>query len=118
MSDILEKLNNQGTDKTRFFYDEEPIGVHAPDMGRKEYSRMEADMKNYNIEKEKYSLYAWNDVSGFDYWNEEGHCGYTNYIMIEISIEDVTSLNDEDLEQLEQDIDKFHSHFYQYHNID
>ena len=104
-----------GEEEQRLFVNDSlRIDVFAPAMGRKKYEEMEKDLDEYAIKRDKYHVYAWNDCSGFDYWNNESEM---NYIQITVWIENDV-LSKEERDQLVEDVDDLHNHFSKYNNIE
>jgi len=108
------KLVYDGGDDNRLFYDGDRIDVYAPAIGYNKYRTMEKELRNFEIKREKYTVYAWNDISGWNYWKQEGEC---NYIQITACLNN-SNLNDIEIQQLIEDIDTAHCEFYHYHTID
>jgi hypothetical protein len=94
------------------------IDVHAPTMGKKEYTRMEKLLDKECITKDEYEVYAWNDVSGWKYWNKEGKeqgVHGMNYIMITANITDVENV---DLSELKRDMEEMWQTFQGFNNFE
>jgi len=103
--DLAEKtgLTFDGGDN-RLFRDLD-ISVYASEMNEAEYSLMESQIETVVIDRDAYSVYAWNDVSGFDYWHSQGFDGDSNYIQVTVSVKDASQV---DVAQLIQDVDAVH----------
>lgn len=112
-------LTFDGGDDTRLFADDDRrISVFAKTLGWNQYQHMEKKLSELEIDREKYCVYAWNDISGYHYWkNEELESHSGNYIQITVHIKD-TMLNGEELKQLENDVENLYCEFYEFHNID
>ena len=73
-----------------------------------EYEKVEEKIQNFSIERPKYTVYAWCDVSGFNYWiKQQEECNYIQ-ISVVFSVDDITL---DEVKQLEKDIDKAYNHF-------
>lgn len=93
--------------------DNRRIDVFAQDMSKKRYNEMEKDINSFKIKGEGYTIYAWNDCSGFNYWQKSSPYD-SNYIQISATIE-----NDEvDPIKLNDDMEKAYNHFCVYDNRD
>jgi len=123
MEELSEKTGlswDGGKDDNRLFADggflcdDNEIRVYAPTMGIERYAEMEKDLNDFDIKREKYTVYACNDMSGFDYWNKEDE---TNYIQITANIDD-SDLSPEELTQLVDDVWECFYHFEEYDNIE
>lgn len=104
---------------SRLFYDQENIVVYAQLMSEEEYEEM-CKALDFEIKGDGYTVYGWNDVSGYKYWtrdkNSEPHTWDSNYIQITVSIEDIDKVNPE---KMKKDAEKLFNKFYcSYHNID
>ena len=75
---------------------------------------METDIKGYQIKGNGYTVYAWNDVSGYDYWKREGEGNSSNYIQITVAIE----TPDVDPVTIKKDVETAYDHFCMYDNTD
>jgi len=121
MAKISEKTKlifDGGDDNRLFVDDEQRITVFAKTLGWNDYQRMEKMLRNFTIKRDKYQVYAWNDVSGYQYWRDgEETCQDSNYIQITASISD-SNLNDIELEQLKNDIDDVYYEFEEFDNVD
>lgn len=83
---LAEELDlcHDGSDDVRLFDDREPIRVYAECMDEEEYSRMEKDLNSFEVKGPGFMAYAWNDISGYEYWKDnEG-----NYIQVTVVIID------------------------------
>lgn len=74
---------------------------------------MESRIRKFQIKRDKYTVYVWNDCSGWHYWKNEG----LNYIQITAHI-NAANLTDDEVEQLKDDIDTAYYEFEGFHNID
>ena len=90
--------------------DEYRINVYAADMSKKEYKDMQKDL-NKTIIGKGYSVTAWNNSSGYEYWSEDKN--EANYIMITVHVNDISLVNKEDMNR---DAIKLFYHFSQYDN--
>lgn len=95
-----------------FFRDqtEDSIMVHAPTMGREKYQAMEKDLQRTFFKNDDYEIYAWNDISGFDYWNKDDE---HNYIMITVAIDNPDEI---DIDELYNELDKCWAHYSNLYN--
>lgn len=119
LSNIAEKtgLTQDSLGESRLFADDLRIDVHAPTMGKELYEQMEKDIDKAHIKRDYYEVYCWNDCSGFDYWNEEGGHGGTNYIQIEVNIikpNPCLFLTD----MIKSDVEKVYDMVCTYHNTE
>lgn len=103
-------LTLDSNDETRLFKDDEKIHVYAQIMNQSDYDQMEKKIKETQIQGDGYSVYAWNDVSGFNYWHNDNSA---NYIQITASIKDIEEINPE---KLKSDIDKLYNEFCLFDN--
>lgn len=73
MRELAKKTGLQfdGGDDYRLFVDDEQIRVFAFFMSEDQYDRMEEEIDDLNIQGDGYSVYAWNDVSGYKYWSSD-----------------------------------------------
>ncbi len=112
----ISKLTNLSHDgdqgDNRLHYEQDRINVFASVMTRKEYDKMEKDISKKSIKGKGYEVYAWNDISGFDYWNNDTD---GNYIQITVQLTDLNKLN---IEQLKQDADSLFEYFQKYDNLE
>jgi hypothetical protein len=104
-------------DNRIFIGDQASITVHAPTLGKESYEQMEKELSDFNIKKDSYEIIAWNDISGWDYWYNEGkdHFSGCNYIMIQAVIIDIDNV---DVKELFNDMVKGYNAFCQYDNFD
>jgi len=89
MKKLAEKtgLTFDGGDDNRLF----PSGMFSVDvskMSKKEYAEMEKAINSAEAKGEGFEVYAWNDVSGYEYWKSQGESGDFNYIMVTAAILD------------------------------
>ena len=77
--------------------------IHWYSLNEKEYGEIEGKINEFSIKRDNYQVYAWCDVSGFDYWmvNQEE----PNYIQITVQFNKY-EVDDIDLEKLQEDIDE------------
>lgn len=73
-----------------------------------EYNEIERKINNSIIEKEKYSIYSWCDVSGYHYWVEQME--EPNYIQITVCF-NTTEFTEEEEMQFIKDFESFYSDF-------
>lgn len=119
MKALADKTNLtfDGGDDNRLFRDQPMITVHAPTLGYNSYRTMEKELRDFEIDKPKYTVYAWNDSSGWNYWKEEGLTGGTNYIQITVVIKDVNLFPIEVI-NLIHDVNELYDFFEKYDNMD
>lgn len=92
-------VGNNGED-TRLFYDAESlIAVFACKMSKKDWTEMEHTMNHAEMDREHYTVYAWNDSSGYKYW----YGNDSNYIMITVDIKDAIKITKTLCEQIKKD---------------
>lgn len=73
-----------------------------------DYEKVEDKISNFEIKRPKYTVFAWCDVSGFDYWiKQQQDC---NYIQITVSFNQ-EDLDTEEVAQLQKDVNKAYDHF-------
>lgn len=82
-----------GLDDTRLHA--ETIHVDVSAMSEAEYEEMEESIGEFEIQGHGFTLYAWNDSSGYEYWKADD--GDSNYIQLTASIDADTELNPEEL---------------------
>lgn len=116
MKEIAEaaKLQWDGGDDDRMFYDDEYIAVYANLLTEDAYDKMETEMEA-EIKGVGYTVYAWNDSSGFAYWKKQGKVGDHNYIQITAHITDRKKV---DPAKLRADVEKLHGKLCHWHNVD
>lgn len=111
-------LTFDGGDDTRLFIEDSRfIEVHAPTLGYNYYRTMEKELRDFEIDKEKYTVRAWNDCGGWEYWKKEGLLGSTNYIQVTVHIKDV-NLTEKEVVELIHDTNEVYDKFCWYHNTD
>jgi hypothetical protein len=107
-------LDFDGGDDDRLHGDTD-IWVYANLLTQDEYRKMENDLNSFKIKGKGYFVYAWNDVSGYKYWKEQGETDEDpNYIQITASITGDPA--EVDASQLASDVDKAKAHFDRYGN--
>lgn len=128
--DSLEyKFEYNGNGDTRIFLsrDNFDIFVHAPTLGEGSYNEMEQEIADFRIKGLYHEVYVWNDISGWDYWNNEGneHYGNSNYIMVTLNIdmEAVETLAKGNTSKLDyglmyKDMITAYNKFSDYHNLE
>lgn len=60
-------LTHDGSNDNRLFA--EMIHTHSKDFSEEEYDAMEEEINNYSYIGKGFEVYAWNDGSGYKYWN-------------------------------------------------
>lgn len=60
-------------------------------MTSKEYKAMERDLNKYSVEGKGFTIGAWNDSSGYIYWNKTME--ENNYVQVTAYITDLNSVN-------------------------
>lgn len=116
IADILN-MDYDGNGDDRLFHPEN-INTFVNLMDRDEYSQLEKELNDTKqIDRKNYTVYAWNDVSGYDYWHEGGKFQDSNYIQVTAHIKNV-NLSSSELKQLENDIDELYWHFSGYDNTE
>lgn len=68
---------------------------------KKEYTAMEKHIRKFSIKGPGFEVYAWNDISGYDYWTLEQE--EDNYIQITALILDLKKVNKEKLKSAIED---------------
>lgn len=116
MKELAKKtdLKYDGGDDTRLFV-ENSLTVFVLPMSEENYKKMEEDLASYSIKGEGYSVYGWNDVSGFNYWKNSGESGDANYIQVTVDIENPDVV---DPVKIKKDVQSATNHFEQYENGD
>lgn len=109
----LSQLTFDGGEDSRLFADDE-FDISVFPTTKREYMRMEKKMAKFEIKREKYSVYVWNDCSGYDYWKNMKEC---NYIKITANIEN-PDLSFVEVHQLKLDILAAYDEFCEFHNIE
>ena len=75
---------------------------------KEEYENVENELITTEKHGNGYTVYAWCDISGYDYWiNQEQEC---NYIQISVAF-NKQSINKSELAQLRKDIDNIYEKF-------
>ena len=100
-------LTHDGQDDNRIF--DEMITTNSLQMSEKEYKAMEKDINSFSIRGQDFACGAWNDSSGFNYWNKQQK--ENNYIQITVYIKDPRNVNSEDVRMA---IRKARNHFAKY----
>lgn len=77
-------------------YDAEMIYTNSEEYSRDEYAAMEKEIQR-TIYGKGFEIYAWNDSSGYNYWNNIMR--ESNYIQLTVEILDQTILDMEELNQ-------------------
>lgn len=93
----LEKavgLTFDGGDDTRLF--DEIIYADTLSLTKKQYKKMEAELNKFLIKGMGFIVYAWNDVSGYNYWTKQMQ--EDNYIQITADIENAVNVDVDELE--------------------
>lgn len=101
-----------GADDNRLFVSDYPC-VNASQMSRKEYKAMEKDINSFELKGAGFTVYCWNDCSGYDYWRDFEENG-DNYCMVTANIENI---NEVSVAELKQAMDTALDHFMQYENM-
>lgn len=109
---VLKACQLTQQDETTLDLDDIHINVFPQYMTKDEYAAMETDIRKTIITRVSYKIYTWNDISGYEYWKNDGD---GNYIQITVSIKNLKKLN---IKQLKLDIDKIRDHFDSYDNIE
>ena len=95
-----------GANEDRLFT--ETIHTFSKDMNEVEYNTMEKNIDQYFFQGTGFQVYAWNDSSGYDYWNVKQQ--EDNYIQVTIA---VTGDNADPVE-IKKAADLAHNHFSKY----
>lgn len=103
------KLIHDGDLDDNRLHTPEMITTKSLDMSKREYQAMQKDLNKFEIKGPGFVVYAWNDVSGYDYWTVT--MKEDNYIQITCSI---TNVSKADPKRIREAIDKAESHFAQY----
>ena len=117
MQELAEKtgLVHDGGDDNRLF-NEDTINVFASDMTKKQYDYMEKDINNTVINRRLYTVYAWNDCSGYKYWTQSHN--ESNYIQVSVHIK-TKNVHKIDVEKLKEDVQNlFDRYSCDYDNTD
>lgn len=93
LAKVASLVHDHGDDGRLFANKEHEIKVFANLMTKSEYREMEKAMRDSKIVGHGYSIGAWNDVSGYQFWKECGENGEYNYIQITVYIEDLELIN-------------------------
>lgn len=115
MQELARKTGLTHDDDDRLFDDVCNINVFANDMTKEQYAAMEKDINNFTLVGKGFEVYAWNDCSGYSYWQREGEMHCANYIKITASIKNPKLVN---VQELKEAIEQARNHFWPYHNID
>lgn len=126
LTDIeYNKLMNKLAKETGLIYDgkgddrlfvETTYFVNASEMDESDYQRMENEIDKAVIETDHYTVYAWNDISGYKYWHECSKTGEHNYIQVTVAIKDPEKADPTDIERDVSDIERklYHWHMYRF----
>lgn len=106
------KFDGGGDDR---LFTKNSLTVFVLPMSKEKYKEMEEQLKSFYIKGEGYTVYGWNDVSGYGYWKERAEDGEANYIQVSASIENIDLV---DPKKLKRDVEKVESHFNQYENTE
>lgn len=87
----------------------ESIMTHSLELSEPEYNAMEKDINSFQIKGAGFVVYAWNDCSGYNYWNVE-QCE-NNYIQITVAVTDVRKA---DASKIRDAVSKAQDHFMHY----
>lgn len=83
-------------------------------MNKEEYNKYEEIINKLEINKDKYIVYMWNDISGFDYWSDKDNGA--NYIMVTIGIDPLSYFSKKTIKSIANDlnelVDKLNDEFY------
>lgn len=66
-------------------FDLETLHIYTLSMNKREYNAMERDINKYEDKGAGFTIYAWNDVSGYEYWTIKQE--ENNYIQITARID-------------------------------
>lgn len=98
----MQTLTHDGGEKElRLHYDNESFRWST--KTKKQYKAVEKEIDNISIKGNGWELYAWHDVSGFNYWMKQQE--ETNYLQITIAFEKKTVLLSE-LPEIQKALDK------------
>lgn len=103
----ITKLTYESIDDNKLF--DEIIFTHSLKMSEAEYISMEKDIDSFEIKGKGFICYAWNDCSGYEYWNIQQK--QDNYIQITVLITDVIHVYTEDIIKA---VKKARLHFFKY----
>jgi len=98
----------------RMFYDQENIHVYASIMDKDDYERMENEIRKAEIKGKGYVVYAWNDESGYNYWNKDDESNYIQ-ISVVVNVKDPSKL---DPAQIKKDAGRLFGRLCGWHNVD
>jgi len=87
MEILAEKTNLvfDGGDDDRLFVEEmDRFNIEA--MGSDIYEEWEQNLNHSKVKGEGFTVYAWNDSGGYEYWMSEEK---TNYMMVTVLIDDI-----------------------------
>lgn len=116
IKNLAEKLclDFDGGEDTRLFVPELiHVAVHL--MTREEYIRMERELGEFTIEGLGFTVYAWNDASGYEYWKKQSKTGDFNYIQITVDVTDISKVNETELMQA---LNRANNKFAKWNNIE
>lgn len=99
---------------TRLFYPE-LIHVAVNIMTKRQYNKMEKELEKFSVAGEGYEIYAWNDVSGYEYWKERGGLKDWNYIQVTANVTDPSKVN---ANKLKADIEGAFIDLQKWNNLD
>lgn len=108
LSDITGLSFDGSEGDNRLHFDENRINVYPQYMPRSQYKAMGKHINSFDVTGDGFRIYAWNDVSGYDYWKNDGD---GNYIQVSVEIIDADKVNTNDL------IDKVYDFFNELYNL-
>lgn len=116
MQELSEKtgLVFDGDEKDLRLHLEEMHHVFAEIMTEEEYDAMEEEMGKAVIKGNGYKVYAWNDVSGYEYWKENDG----NYIQVTVYIEDGFDLSKIDAGKMKNDAERLFCDLSHWNNVE
>lgn len=99
LADLVDGTFDGDESHPQIYFDSEHISIFANEMTKKEYGAYEKALSGYDVKGKGFSIYAWNDVSGYAYWKNQGESHDANYIQITASIDDISKVDPKELKK-------------------
>lgn len=105
LADQLD-LTYDGSDERLFFNENHAYTLH---LTKKEYETMEKKLDKFIVKGKGFEVYAWNDISGYEYWTKQQK--EDNYIQITAYVENPEIVN---IFELNEALNKADEYFEEY----
>lgn len=106
LADQTDLTFDGGYDDNRLF--DEMMNTYSSNMTEDQYNKMRKDLETFEVKGNGFTVSAWNDSSGYHYWNvimQED-----NYIQITVYIDNLDCC----AEEIKSAVQKVRNHFDQY----